>query len=197
MNENTLIDDVRFVITDVETTGLDPLKSRICEIAFIEMQGLSEIMKYSTLINPSIPIPSEVSSIHGISDDDVRDSPYFKDIAGFIADIFYDSVLVGHNIMFDYSFIDMEFKRIGMKMPQLQIVDTLVLSKKFQNITNTPNHKLSNIAKSINIDSTKWHRAMNDVFVTKEIFKYFLTILIKENGIKTLGDLLKFSKSYK
>ncbi|MCX7905769.1 MAG: 3'-5' exonuclease, partial [Elusimicrobiales bacterium] len=101
IDENTLIDNVRFVVVDVETTGLDPLKDRICEIAFIEIKGLKETFRFSSLINPSIPIPPNVTSIHGISDDDVKKAPYFSDISNRIIEVFYNSVIVGHNIMFD------------------------------------------------------------------------------------------------
>lgn len=191
MDEKTQIDNVRFVIIDVETTGLDPIKDRICEIAFIETKASKEINRFSTLINPHMPIPENVRSIHGISDEDVISAPSFSDIANMIVEVFYDSVIVGHNIKFDFSFINSELERIGLKMPEVMMIDTLVLSRKF--LGNIPNNKLKSVAKSMNLYSSKWHRALNDVEITKDVFNYFLTMFIKEKGIKTLGDLLRIS----
>ncbi|MCX7641065.1 MAG: 3'-5' exonuclease [Elusimicrobiales bacterium] len=192
MNKNTLIDDVRFIIVDVETTGLNPLKDRICEIAFIEIKGLKENARFSSLINPTISIPPSVTSIHGISDDDVKEAPYFFEISNKLIETFYDSVIVGHNIKFDFDFIDNELRRIGLKMPEIYMIDTLILSKKF--LTNTINNKLKNVAMSINLYSDNWHRALNDVEITKDIFIYFITMFIKEKNLKTLNDLIEISK---
>lgn len=192
MDINLLIDDVRFVVVDVETTGLDYSKDRICELAFIELKAQKEIGRFSTLINPQIPIPKSVSLIHGITDSDVLDAPLFSDIANKILNTFYDAVIVGHNIDFDFNFIDAELKRIGLKMPDVPKIDTLIISRKF--LTNTVNNKLKNVARSINIYSDNWHRALNDVEVTKDVFNYFLTMFTKEKEIKTLNDLLKIIK---
>lgn len=192
MNLNLVIDEVRFVVVDVETTGLDYLKDRICEVAFIELKAQKEINRFSTLINPKMSIPESVSLIHGITDDDVLNAPSFEEIANKLIDTFYDAVIVGHNVDFDFNFIDAELKRIGLKMPNVIKIDTLSISKKF--LTNTINNKLKNVAKIINIYSDNWHRALNDVEVTKDIFNYFLTMFIKEKEIKTLNDLLKIIK---
>ena len=189
MDENTLIDDVRFVIVDVETTGLNPLSDRICEIAFIETKSQKIINKFSTLINPNIPIPRNVSAIHRIYDEDVLDAPSFSDIANMLVDVFYDSVLVGHNISFDFEFINSELKRIGMKMPDVKMIDTLALSRRF--LLNQENNTLRGVAKSINLNLHNWHRALADVEVTKKIFDHFLLLFVKESGIKTLGDLMR------
>ncbi len=197
MNEYTLIDNTRFIIVDVETTGLNYEKDRICEIAYIEMIGAKdEVKNFSTLINPGVDIPPDITKIHGISNDDVRNAPFFKDIAGRIINDFYNSVLVGHNILFDFSFIDWELKRIGLKMPEVKLIDTVVLSKKFQQFTHTPNHKLKNIARSINLFSDNWHRAANDVEITKEIFTYFITKLTKDYSVRNISDLLKIAQPF-
>ncbi|MGC8866743.1 MAG: 3'-5' exonuclease [Elusimicrobiales bacterium] len=197
MNECTLIDNARFIIVDVETTGLDPNKDRICEIAYIEMIGIkNDVKSFSTLVNPAIDIPSNITEICGISNDDVKNAPFFKDIAAKIIGDFYNSILVGHNILFDFSFIDSEIKRLGLKFPCVKLVDTVTLSKRFQPFTHTPNHKLKNIARSINLISDNWHRAANDVEITKQIFTYFMTKLIKDYGIKTVDELIRIAKPF-
>lgn len=187
IDRKMMIDDVKFVIVDVETTGLNCKSDRICQIAFSEVKNFVEINSFSTLINPTVPIPPEITRINGITNKSVKNSPVFSDIINIILNSFYDSVLVGHNIDFDYGFIKAEMERCGYDLPELLRIDTLKLSRKYLKI---PNNKLETVARSMNFFSNNWHRADNDVEMTKNIFINFLRMLIKENGILNLEDLL-------
>ncbi|MEF3280471.1 MAG: 3'-5' exonuclease [Elusimicrobiota bacterium] len=188
---NTPIENVKFVIVDVETTGLDPENDRICEIAISALLNFREVNSFSTLINPGIPIPKEISRIHGITDDDVSKSPHFSNIINRVLEMLYDGVFVGHNVDFDYGFINAELARWGYTMPDVYRIDTLKISRKFCN--NIPNNKLETVARSINLFSDDWHRAENDVQITRKIFEYFLRMFVKENQVIMLGDLLKIT----
>lgn len=189
LNEKTFIEEVRFVIMDVETTGLDPKNDRICEISMNIIKDFKEAKGLTTLVNPGVSIPYDVSKIHGITDSMVLKSPKFGDIVNQILDIIYDSVLVGHNIDFDYNFLKSEFERIGYSIPDIYVIDTLDLSRRF--CGGLPNYKLETVARSMNLFSKDWHRAENDVIMTSRIFENILNILVKENGVMTLEDLLK------
>lgn len=191
MKDDISVYEARFVVVDVETTGLDPQKDRICEIAFIEMKGFKEIDRFSTLLNPTIPIPFNVSSIHGIYDEDVLKAPSFADIADILLSKLSDAVVVGHNIQFDLGFIKNEFIRVGLNIPDVMLVDTLVLSKRY--LSNLSNNKLKTVAESINLHSQNWHRALNDVEITKEVFIYLLRLLVNEYEVKSIGDLVRLA----
>ncbi len=189
INSLTPIEDVRFVVMDVETTGLNFRQDRICEISMSVVKDFKEINSFTTLINPGVNIPKEVSAIHGITDDMVAKSPSFENVVNQILDIIYDGVLVGHNIDFDFNFLKNELERIGYSMPDVYRVDTLRLSRRF--CKSLCDYKLETVARSMNLFSSDWHRAENDVQMTAKIFENILMTLVKENGVVTLKDLLK------
>lgn len=69
------------VFFDLETTGTDPAKDRIIELALVKLQPDGRRDKYVKRVNPGVPIPPSSTEIHGISDEDVKDAPLFKHIA--------------------------------------------------------------------------------------------------------------------
>lgn len=100
---------------DLEATGINTSTDRIVEIAVIKVHpdGLEE--RKTTRINPGIPIPKEVSLIHGIYDEDVKDAPHFKDIAKDLHQFFVGADLAGFNVLkFDIPLLVEEFLRAGI-----------------------------------------------------------------------------------
>ena len=69
------------VFFDLETTGTDPAKDRIVELALVKLLPDGSKDKYVKRINPGMPIPPSSTEFHGIKDDDVKDSPLFKQVA--------------------------------------------------------------------------------------------------------------------
>lgn len=187
---NLKLEDVKFAFIDVETTGLNPQVDRICEIAIVVKKNSKEIASFSTLVNPLSPIPLNISKIHNITDEMVAGKPAFKDIIIKVLNMLENSVIVGHNVKFDYDFIDAEFNRYGYRIPRdgiIAVIDTLKISKKFGSFKN---NKLKTIADSLNIKDLNWHRAYQDVLATIEIFEYFL-VQFKKEGVDNLYDLIK------
>ncbi len=181
------IDDAVFTFLDVETTGLSPRTSRVCEVALVSFQGNCRISNFSSLVNPGLPIPPETSKIHGITDDMVKDSPAFPVLAPRLIALLEGSVIVAHNAEFDLSFIEMEFVRAGLKLPELPVIDTLYIARRLGTFTN---NRLGTIAKELDISAENWHRALSDVEMTRKIFEHFMLIFRKE-GAATVADLLK------
>lgn len=101
---------------DLESTGLDPDQDRIVEIALFEEVGTGLKSVIHTLVNPTVPIPREVTKIHGIADKDVADSPTFADLAIQVQDTVNEArVLAGYNSRrFDTLLLDAELKRAGL-----------------------------------------------------------------------------------
>lgn len=105
------VKDKRHVWFDLEATGLDPHTDRIVEIAILE---LPSGQTYHSLVNPGVPIPAEVTEIHGISDDDVKDAPTFGAIAEAIQASVTDAVLCHFNgRRYDTVLLDAELRRAG------------------------------------------------------------------------------------
>jgi DNA polymerase-3 subunit epsilon len=113
-------------VIDVETTGLNPYRhDRVVEIAAVLLlpgQGLSA--EFTTLINPERDIGP--TRIHGITATDVVSAPRFSDIAAHLAE-FIGGIpfLAGHNVRFDMSFLQSEYRRIGVEMPHYSTIDTM------------------------------------------------------------------------
>ncbi len=105
------------VFFDLETTGTDNVKDRIVELAFVKILPEGKRDKYVKRINPGIPIPPEVTAIHGISDEDVKNCPTFKHIAHQLYDWMKGCDLGGYNSSkFDLPLLAEEFLRVGINV---------------------------------------------------------------------------------
>ncbi len=103
------------VFFDLETTGTDQARDRIVELAFIKLKTDGTRDKFVKRINPGIPIPPETTAIHGISDEDVKDCPPFKQIAHQLYDWMKNCDLGGYNSSkFDIPLLAEEFLRVGI-----------------------------------------------------------------------------------
>ena len=100
---------------DLETTG-SSFSDRIVEIAIILFANGKEELRWSTRINPGIPIPPETTAIHGIRDEDVQGKPEFGEVADKVFDMLEGAVLFGYNVIFDFNVLSAEMSRVGKKM---------------------------------------------------------------------------------
>ncbi len=97
---------------DLETTGVNISQDRILEIAVIKVMPNGDMLRKSNILNPTIPISKESTAIHGLSDDDVRDKPTFKEVAKEYAKFMEGADLSGFNILkFDVPILVEEFLR--------------------------------------------------------------------------------------
>ena len=127
--------DLRQVILDTETTGLEPGKGhRIIEIGCIEMKdrrNTGRVLHY--YINPEREIDQEAVEIHGITEQQLEGEPVFEDIAGPLIDFVRGSEVIIHNAPFDAAFIDAELSRLGDERGRLEdycrITDTLEMAR--------------------------------------------------------------------
>ncbi|MFM9840988.1 MAG: exonuclease domain-containing protein [Cyclobacteriaceae bacterium] len=111
---------------DLETTGINITQDRIIEIAVIKLMPNGESIRKSNLINPTVPISPESSAIHGITNEDVKDKPTFKEVAKEYIKFFEGSDLAGFNILkFDMPMLVEEFLRaeIDFDYSRKKIID--------------------------------------------------------------------------
>jgi DNA polymerase III subunit epsilon len=104
-------------IVDVETTGVHPTVDRVVQIAVAKMLPTDEVREWSSLVNPEVPIPPEVTAIHGITDEMVKDAPTFQHLAPRLAAGFADSDIGAYNGRFDMAFLKAEFERARVRIP--------------------------------------------------------------------------------
>jgi DNA polymerase III epsilon subunit family exonuclease len=172
-----------FVALDFETTGLSPDRDRVVEIGAIKFRmvenagtwSIATEGEYETLIHPGRSIPAEVSAIHGISDLDVSQAPYFKAAAdGFFA-FLVDTVIVAHNAPFDMGFLLAEARRAGLPEPVNAAYDTKNLAKTA--VPGLPSYSLKNLARSFDIHQKGAHRGADDARVCMELFGKCINVL--------------------
>lgn len=111
---------------DLETTGTSVTHDRIVEISIIKVHPEGNEEVFTTLLNPTIPIPKEPSEIHGIYDEDVVDAPTFKEVAQEVEQFLAGCDLGGYNhTQFDIPVLMEEFGRCGVdfKMENRRIID--------------------------------------------------------------------------
>ncbi|MCM8773365.1 MAG: exonuclease domain-containing protein [Candidatus Omnitrophica bacterium] len=181
-------DDLDLVFFDVETTGLNPEKGdSICEIGSIKVRNKKVLDMFHTLINPKRNIPLQVQAIHGISNEDVKDSPCFKDIADKLLSFLDNALLCGYNVGFDLSFLNWELKRINYPFIELPSLDILVMSKR--TIPDLNKYNLASLVEYLQIDNISFHRALGDAIATKEIF-FKLKNILERKGIIRPQDFI-------
>ncbi len=190
---------MNYAILDIETTGGSPKVEKITEIAVYVHDGKKIISEFTTLINPERNIPYFITNLTGITNAMVANSPKFYEIARKIIEITEDCILVGHNIRFDYSFIQAEYKQLGYDYHR-ETLCTLKLSRK--NIPGFPSYSLGNICERLNISISGRHRAYGDAYATVMLFEHLMNIMelsdsnlyqaIRPTGkIKNLNGFLK------
>jgi DNA polymerase-3 subunit epsilon len=171
------------IFYDTETTGIKPGKDRIIEIAAYDPINKRS---FCTFTNPEIPIPSEISQITHIFDDMVKDAPLIQDaMQEFLKFCEGDFVLVAHNNdNFDKLFLEAEFSRAGIEMPQYKFIDSLKWARKYRK--DLPKHGLQFLREVYGIDANQAHRALDDCIVLERVFHK----MVDDLDMKTVWDLL-------
>ena len=119
-----------FAVVDLESTGTSfETGDRIIQFSCVFVKNNKIINTFNTLINPEMKIPRETQNLTGITNKDVRNAPYFEDVAGTIYSLLQDTNFVAHNIQFDYRFLNSELERVGYPMLDLACIDTVQLAQ--------------------------------------------------------------------
>lgn len=165
---HTNLRDAVFCAFDCETTGINPAIDRILEVGIIRFTLEEVLTSYSSLVNPMREIPEYSTTIHGITDEMVKDAPAVGDILGAVADFIGDSPLVIQNPRFDLSFLGVAFRQGQRPLPPFHAYDTVRLSR--STFTGLPNFRLATLCASLNI-APPGHRALSDAHGCMEVFR--------------------------
>lgn len=157
------------VFFDIESTGLDIAKDRIVEISAVKVlpDGTEEIK--TKRINPTIPISPEAQAVHGISNEDVKDCPVFKQIARSLAQWMEGCDIGGYNsIKFDIPLLAEEFLRAGVDFDfrRRKLVDVQNIFHKMEQRTLVAAYRFY-----CNKDLEQAHSAEADTLATYEVLK--------------------------
>jgi len=157
------------IFFDLETTGMNIASDRIVEIAYLKIypDGREEIMTYR--VNPTIPIPKDITEIHGISDEDVKDAPTFNEIAKTLVKNFEGCDFAGFNSnKFDLPLLAEEFLRanVDFDLKKRKVIDVQVIFYKKEQRTLSAAYRFY-----CDKDLTNAHNAEVDTRATYEVLQ--------------------------
>lgn len=178
-----------FVVLDIETTGLSKHNHRITEIAALRVENFQVVKKFETLVNPETHIPSFITSLTGISDAMVKDSPVIEEVMPKFTRFLGKNPFVAHCASFDYGFLNHNSVLFLDREIENPKICTMRLSRRL--IPELRHHKLSSLCEYFNIKNSNAHRAMADVDVTNKVFGEMLGMLRKK-GIEKQEEVLGF-----
>lgn len=176
------------VIFDLETTGLDIVKERIIQISYIKVFPDGKEERADFLVNPERPIPSLITQLTGISDDDVKDKPTFKQIAKQLCGIFTGCDFAGFNSNhYDIPLLAEEFLRSGIDFDfgRCRLIDVQTIFHKMERRNLAAAYKFYCGRKME--DDFQAHRADQDTEATYRVLKAELDYYTAEHQ-RSLGE---------
>ena len=174
-----------YVVFDIETTGFSPVKNRIIEIGAVKVVDGVITDKFSTFVNPDVPIPFDIEKLTSINDAMVLPYPKIDVILPRFLEFVGDAVLVAHNAGFDVGFIGHYAEALGLPFSPT-VLDTVSLARLL--LPNLNRFKLDTVAKALNISLENHHRAVDDAECTAHIFVKFIKML-EEQDIYNLTEV--------
>ena len=175
-------------IVDFETTGLVPGSDRVVEVAIVRLDpGEPPRLVLDTLVNPLRPMSA--TEIHGVTENDVRQAPTFRDIGGDVVDALSGAAVAAYNVYFDIKFLASELNQLG--------------------VSHTPPHfclmhmrpmlglgsrcKLADACRTHDITLQSSHVASSDAMASGDLLRYYLSELSNRN-VSTFGDLARLRR---
>ncbi|MEY8354435.1 3'-5' exonuclease [Lachnospiraceae bacterium 54-53] len=157
-----------YVAVDLETTGLDPKRDKIIEIGAVRIEDGQETGVYETFVNPYRKLEERVTALTGISDGQVEDAPGIEELIGRFLEFAGDLPLLGHHVIFDYSFLKRAAVNEG-KSFERRGIDTLKLARKFMPPDEKKNLKAA--CEFFGIKQQLSHRALEDSKAAHQLYQ--------------------------
>ena len=174
---------------DVETTGLSPAKERMIELAAVRFRDGKEVDSFTTLIHPGRSLPERIIELTGIRDEMLADAPGEEEAVNAFLEYTKDSVLLGHNLPFDYSFIKTACSRKKQSYERKGI-DTLAIAKKY--LKDLPSRTLEALCTYYQIDNKTAHRALEDARSAALLYEKTEPMTTSQKNY--LNDLIKYHR---
>ena len=174
-----------YVVFDIETTGFSPDINHIIEIGAVKVEKGKIIDRFSSFVNPQVPIPYRIEELTHINDSMVIDAPTIDVVLPQFLAFCEGSVMVAHNADFDVSFIKRKAVMLGMDFNPTY-VDTVAMARYL--LPSLNRFKLDTVAKAVGVNLNNHHRAVDDAACTAEIFVKFI-VMLEERGITDLNQL--------
>ena len=188
---NIPLNRAKYVVLDLETTGLNCYYDRIIEFGAVRVENGIVTETMDLLINPEIPLPKKIVEITSITDKMLEKQPTIKEALPRILSFIGDAILVTHNADFDFSFLQHALRRCEMEELHNPVIDTLSLSRYL--FPESKRHSLGSLCRNMEVtyNEDEAHRADYDARVLNEVWQPMLVLLTKHNHHLTHAELDK------
>jgi DNA polymerase III epsilon subunit family exonuclease len=180
-----------YVVVDLETTGLRPERSKICEIGAVKVTALEPGETFETLVDPRQPLGPGVAALTGLDDQGLRGAPPVELALRQFLDFAGDAVLVAHNARFDLAFLDRETARLTGSRIAAPVIDTVGLARRLLG-GRVPRASLAQLSYFFGTAVHPCHRALPDALATAEVLLALLG-LAQERGACTVADVIELA----
>ncbi|HWP01940.1 MAG TPA: 3'-5' exonuclease [Gemmatimonadaceae bacterium] len=184
------LQDLRYAVVDVETTGAGANANRVIEVAVVPVvQGtIGDVHHW--LVNPGRPIPPPITRLTGISSAMVRSAPRFGQVAGAVRRVLGGRLFVAHNAGFDWNFLQAEFARVGGPLMVGHRLCTVRLARAL--LPRLRRHSLDHISGYLGIENPARHRAWGDALATARVLVQLIE-MAQSRGLTTLHSLSEYT----
>ena len=174
-----------YISIDLETTGIRLSKDKIIEVGLLKVKDSHIIDTFSCVINPDMQVDDKILELTKISKNELENAKRIHEVINHIVDFCEEYVLLGHNTIFDYSFVKKEANRAGLEFEKRGI-DTYKLCKRV--LPENVRKNLTDACNYFGIERKNSHRAFSDAYYThvlfQEIIKNFKTLEISSESMK-------------
>lgn len=188
----TPLEEVTFVVVDLETTGGAPELHSITEFGAVKVRGGEVLGEFSTLVDPGMPIPPFITVLTGITTAMVYGAPDISSVMPAFLEFVGagpDTVLVAHNARFDVGHLKAAAAGLELPWPKVKVADTVKLARRVFTRDETPNYKLGTLAALVRATVTPTHRALDDARATVDVLHAILGRM-GPLGVTHLEDLV-------
>lgn len=163
----------RWLLLDVETTGLDPKTDRVLQLAAIQIDDGAIADSLVSLVNPGIDIPPASTAIHGITNEQAQAAPSFSELVPRLYEVSAGRTVLGYNVGFDLEMVRAELERAGMRTKRGgQHADPLVWIKEIDRWEKGPGrHRLETTCARWGVNLPKAHDAQSDALATWDLWR--------------------------
>lgn len=178
-----------YLFLDLETTGLDYLQNKVIEIAAIIQQENGSKDTFTSLINPRVSVPPQITFLTGINDVMLKDAPESEVVANQFRPMLNGKIIVAHNAVFDIKFLETLVGSFPNKY-----IDTIELAKIL--FPNLLSYSLSFLVNYFSLNCSPSHRALADTLALEKLF-YYLLDEAKKLSLQEIQDIYYFLQDEK
>ncbi|GAB4412116.1 MAG: helicase C-terminal domain-containing protein [Anaerolineales bacterium] len=175
-----------YVALDLETTGLDTERDSVIEIGAVKFRGREVLGTWSSLVNPSRPIPYRITQLTGIREEDVRGAPALASVLPDLVRFVGNAPIVGHSVQFDLAFLAKQ----GV-LTNADAIDTFELASIL--VPHAPRYSLDILAQTLGVPATVHHRALDDAQTAMNLFNVLLERALALD-VRLLEDIVRLTE---